>query len=752
MLREWLAGFPRRDLQVLGIVACMAAAYFFLNRGSAVLPGTDQDQTPQVAVDYAERGSAFIHGIPDAPDLAMNLPMATVWASLVVHRWDASQWSYKILVLTGMLILLASICVALSPSPWPPAAAAALLALCLSPDFIIYPQLEYACLVLLAAGLLVWRSRAPSPGRTLAFSLAVGAGLLFRSPLAFFPPLLAVGEWAWGRLRPESRLKSFWKHGLILCVVPYLFLLPWVWMNWVMRHQIVVLEGGQASTNIVAGALGLTQTVEGDWTMLVDPAVDASDPGAVLSWAVKEVRRHPLRYVESFVRRVHLGLSQFPVLWFLAFLALWWFRRDAACRVLGLLAAYFVLIHCAMAVDLRYLTPVWPLLACLAGCLAEPPARTGPLLGPGASARTRVASWVAGLGAAILLSGLALLLVGAVYTSAKAVDLAAASARGGDAWSRALAKAPDDPWLLVGHGRRHLASGDPEAAVADLEKALASRPTMDCALLLAWAKSLKNREAFPLWWTLSDWVVDYRVKMAYRLYRGHGLLARGDRKAGREELVRARKIFEATVWVHGSPAGREKILQEMLVARDERFGSAAMDAMAGLRPKQAYAFCRELAAIAPAADRRCLGLIEDAASSDPLFAAEAAKKADSAALPAAERHRLALLRQRLGDYKGAVSILRDLVRLRPEEGLYYSDLGVNEFLSGAPSDAERHLKKAVELCLGRLAPYASLGAIYMRQGRTREALKIYDTALSIKGPVVDPKVRQDIVEARRLIK
>ncbi|MBI5884051.1 MAG: tetratricopeptide repeat protein [Elusimicrobia bacterium] len=744
-----------RFLLAMGLAAWLGSCGFFLVRGRGLLPPQDQDQTPQVAADYAARGASFIHGVPSVPDLHMNLPLSTVWAGLAFDQWGASLRSYKTAVLACLLVLLAAVCVVLCPSsPWPLPAAVLLLGLCLSPDFLVYPQLEYAFLVLLAAGLMVWRSRVPSWGASLVLSLAVGTSLLFRSPLVFFPPLLALEEWLRTKKKTsvEKGLTPYWKHAAILCVAPYLFLLPWARMNWVQRRQVILLEGGQASTNVVAGALGLTQTIEGDWSKLVDPGVDSGDPGAVMAWAAQEVGRHPLRYLESYARRIHLCLSRFPLLWFLALVSWWRFRDRPGPRQTGLLAAYFVLLHCAMAVDLRYLTPVWPLLAVLAACLAELPWRTS--ITPGRAGSGNRPAVLSGL--SVLLAGLFLVLGLAAYTSAKVWAMAEAPALpwSEEAWAKALAARPRSAWLLAERAGQKLKQGDAESAVPDLEEAGSLRPDrVDYALDLAWARGLRSKGGFPLDWSLPSTVVDYRVKMAFHLYRGHAFSLQGRREAAQDEIARAKRIFTATVWVHGSenaPAERERILQEILVSRDQRFGEAAMEAVAGLGTREALAFCREVARVAPSAEQRCLGIIEAAADHDPAFAASSAKKSDSAALAPAVRHRLALLRQRLGDYRGAVAILKDLVRREPFQGLYFSDLGVNEFLAGSQADAVSHLRKAIELSPDRLAPYASLGAVYSRQGKTREAAEVYDQALAVSGKVRDPRVRDDIVKARHL--
>ncbi|MDE1976457.1 MAG: hypothetical protein KGI84_04260, partial [Elusimicrobia bacterium] len=108
-----------------------------------------------------------------------------------------------------------------------------------------YPQSIYSLLVLLVAIFLAYRSLNMSVLRTFLFALVLGVTLLFRSSLFLFPVVLAAYEWVVHR----HKNTDFWKHAVILCSVPYFFLLPWVRMNWVVHHQFIPFEYGQADSN-----------------------------------------------------------------------------------------------------------------------------------------------------------------------------------------------------------------------------------------------------------------------------------------------------------------------------------------------------------------------------------------------------------------------------------------------------------------------------------------------------------------------
>ena len=213
---------------------------------------------------YAAGGECLIHRLPEID--AFYMPLSTVGAALLFNHpavgLGAFRWTEA--------ALLAALTSLLAPFGGLPAAAALAALHFLGGGFMWTrdPTTEapFALLLLLVAGLMTWRSRRPSLVRTLLLSLAIGVSLMYRSPLAFFPFVLTAFE---AITLYRGRRRAHWPHALILCVVPYLFLIPWIRFNWVMKHDVVIFEPHGADNNIAAAALGQSSCIEGEWTSLL---------------------------------------------------------------------------------------------------------------------------------------------------------------------------------------------------------------------------------------------------------------------------------------------------------------------------------------------------------------------------------------------------------------------------------------------------------------------------------------------------
>ena len=186
-----------------------------------------------------------------------------------------------------------------------------------------YPYSFYTVLFLMVAGIAAWRSRAPGLWKDLFLGIAVGVSLTFRSTLALFPPVLVLGE---AVLFRRTRGRGFWYGALVLCVVPYLFLVPWVHMNWAVHERFAPFELGSGSVNVIAAARGLVMGIDGDVTILLEDDSSAVER-SVMGWATREVLRHPFRYISSCLVRLGHIVSLQPFLLLLALWALWVYRE-----------------------------------------------------------------------------------------------------------------------------------------------------------------------------------------------------------------------------------------------------------------------------------------------------------------------------------------------------------------------------------------------------------------------------------------
>ena len=477
-----------------------------------------------------DNGERLIHHLPTTDTFYMPL-MAVVEAATHNHMVvdpAAFRWSES--------VLLAALAALLRPSGGLPAAAALLALRFLGGNMQsagLDEEAPFALLVLLVAGLMAWRSRRPTLVKTFLLSVAIGVSLLYRSPLAFFPFVLAGFEA--GTLGRRGARLAHWPHTLILCVVPYFFLIPWMRFNRVVHGEAVIFENHAADANIAAAALGgRAATMEGDWTYLLPVEKRAAAADGAIRWAAGEISAHPFRYIRGFFERIIWVISMHPLLWLLAMMAAWIFREEQEIRELGLLALYFTLIHCCMAIQPRYFEPLWPLLAALCGSLAS----------PWAAQETRLAGFdefLRRLARLSVLTALSAALAVCMYVEVLLIADARPSSSAPpveQTLDDALRLYPRDAWLFGERGALRLQNGQWTGAAADLAAAAALRP-LDSELQLkaAWAQALKGGKN----WQNSSFINTPLKKIALVL-RGAMLLRQGRISQAREDFSSAHKI------------------------------------------------------------------------------------------------------------------------------------------------------------------------------------------------------------------
>lgn len=447
-----------------------AAALLALVAASAF---TAKDQTWEEG-SHALPGEALFHGVESIHSQTVNhdMPLSGLLAAFIGnHATPVAAVRMMVLVIAARMILIFSIGCRLGSAVTGLSATALFLLFLARLEHGEGPTLAvaYSVFVLLAAAALVRRARDPSPGNSALLGVAVGIGLLFRSPLAFFTPLLALFELFFLH---RGALRRYWRHLLILCVVPYLFLIPWIRMNWILSGRIIPFEQGRADRNVIAGALGFIDSVPiGSLDILIaDQIGEPRDSGAVLRWAAGTVLRDPFDFALSCLARVKAVLSTHPLMFLLAGASLLKFSRRIEFLELGLLAGYFLGIHCLMAINLSYFVALWPMLAALAA----------PLLVPAWTERFWNGSWDMRLADGCIMACM-LPLAGAASFALLKVNAyagAALSRRPGSAAALegAIALAPADAWLLSELGLRALKGGDYSGAISVFEKVVQMKP------------------------------------------------------------------------------------------------------------------------------------------------------------------------------------------------------------------------------------------------------------------------------------
>lgn len=461
----------QRVMRVLA-AACAAAAILLLRAPFKELTAIPRQEFCAPERDFfVEGGEALLHGVR-LENVSWQMPGASVSNALVCHGAGPAAARRRALALPACALLVFGLGWLLHSAA---CGGLALLgfALVLDPTWFRGERWLSVGLVMLAAYLTAWRAQRPTLARTLALAAGLAVNLTVISTLFLFGPLLAA--WEWFTRRKETSRRTLAAQAAILCLAPALFLSPWLWMNRQVHGEAILFEKGRADSNVIAGALGLVVFPRGDAHTLVE-----LPPGrSAAAWAVAEVLRHPLRFIDAYARRAFFVLRLYPILILAGLPALWPWRERQDRRQVALLAAYFAAILCLMPVLARYLHPLWPVLVVLAaGLLSDgarlPEARLG--RGP-----------AGGLAAALLLVCLSL----AGFSLALAAAYPARLARP-DPLGRELARHPDDPWLWAQRGNQRIASGQTAAAAADFEQAYRLDPQRDYEVRQAWAAFLSG--------------------------------------------------------------------------------------------------------------------------------------------------------------------------------------------------------------------------------------------------------------------
>lgn len=816
-----------------GILASLLAILLFLAvRASmpALVADPARGLSSLVMMNFADNGEALIHSLPGAS--AAHMPMADIMAAELSNHRGLSWRQCRMLSGFFLAVLSVSAAMMLKPgAPFYPAVCLIVILAAESQTVSKYMQHFYSPMVMLVACLLIRQSG--NGGRWPA-ALGLGSGLLFRSPLAFLPPLLASREIWQSRGR-----RGAWKKSMIW-LVPFLFLLPWAAANHAVHKQWIFFEANATSPNIVGGALGLIGSTKGDWKSLIDSAaVDSNSTWSVLYWAAIEALSHPWRSARALALRLRLVAGFHPLLLLAAAAGLWLNRGNPRMLKVALLAGYFILVHCLMSVQENYFTPLWPLLVLPACSLMA-----------GRDREEEATPWLRAAHGAVS-ACLAVALAWSLYTFVVLYRYANSKGLSTQAGLlSALDKHPNDSWLLAGRGRMRWLQGDWSGALEDLRGAYGLAPgNPQRSLEIAWAEMLGGDfRSLRAWTFKSNHPAESEsfVEIDSMILKAFALLRQGSSSDARRALAVMDEYYKSRAAVRGDAVSAAGPALERL-----RSASAGVLAQRMTRLVRDYlplaerpAFCLALTKIFPLHEhlrkaeflgllgvdyamiaasredyRRMLPLLQDLTSLYPretmLWVELAATAVHAgrrdlalAALRSAEtlgptapelmqiafaygrlrerrrageilerlisggardpvlwiaqarlllqggqrelalklmtaaagltmkdeqRHELTLLYDESGQGKTALAMFKALVEKHPANGLYRKDLGVCAFRLGDKEEARRSLEAALELDPGLQDARLSLGAVHMARREPREALKVYDSALSAAG-------------------
>ena len=451
-----------------------------------------------------------------------------------------------------------------------------------------YKYFFFMPFVLTVVGLMIWRARKPTLARTFLLACAIGSSLLYRSTLAFFPPFLVLYELLFVRRAPPQKS---WKHALLLGAAPYLFLLPWVRMNWLVSHQFVPFENGAADVAMVLGALGVVQGGNSRASDMIR-ALSGGAPISAFAWSLREVARHPVRYAAGCASKLLFVFKLFPLSAILAGFSLWVFRKKEEFRQAGVFLLYFVAIHCLMTVSPDYFEPLWPLLLALA---AAPFALAGGLRDFSDELFIRRASERILFAALAAVSAMSLLTARALDAySARAALAPLGSAA---ALERELVRSPDEAWLLFDRGTRRLDGGDVDGAKLDLGRALALQPDVPrMKLQFDWAAARNGDPSAlfgdpycsgPAMGAFNDAIAEKAC-----VYQSVVYLRLGRETDARARLTRARELHRGLQSLLDASSPSERRVQEMMHGASDAAFAKTLDYLA---PDDRFLVMSELA-------------------------------------------------------------------------------------------------------------------------------------------------------------
>jgi tetratricopeptide (TPR) repeat protein len=574
-----------------------------------------------------------------------------------------------------------------------------------------------------------------------------------------------------------------------------LLLIPWISLNWRLHRKIIPFEYGAAHSNIVSGALGLEQTMEGDISALMSKGLDTSDTAAVLKWAAGEVSRHPARYIGACIRRTARVFSWHPMICLLGLLGCWFGRSRRDVRELGFLCLYYLVIHCLMAIEPRYFFPFWPLLLALAaGGSASFSLRMAPLAG-----RFVRRSSVVMLSGCLVLAVAFAAHVCAQITAYQGV-IGASPARQARLFDEEIKRHPKDPWLLSQRADARMENSDFSGAAQDLSGAADLEPqNQEYRLKLAWARWLggdhsalrRFQDDFPS--SQDDLVLGQdSIDISAHVLAAYAEALQGNPAAARSHVEQALSHQRSMLMIRGRLGPRELEILRGQREYSRRLFMSGAGQLVGQRPlEERLPLAQVLLQVLPPdafplhwleepislfaeasgrkdvqALRRVRRLVARIAQLDGLDPEIALKLAglavaqgwgreaclclrQSAREPDVPRRLLAaaLLYQRLGRNQEALALWNRLVLAHPADALYLSDRAVTKALLGRKEAAIRDLRSAITAGRRLLQSYLSLGTLLAGAGQTEQALGVYEEALHVADPI-DANVIPMISNAR----
>ncbi|MDD5628480.1 MAG: hypothetical protein PHU21_05420 [Elusimicrobia bacterium] len=669
-------------------------------------------------------GEAFLHGAP-GEGVSFRMPLAgTVLAWYNGHAPHWAQAAASGLLWVGPAALAFELG-SLLQGPGAGGLAALLAAWPWSANEVgMGEEIIYKLLVGLVVLLLVWRASRPDWRRSAALGLAIGLSLLCRSTLFLLPPLLAAYDLLRGGPERDRRRSLAGAAALLVC--SYALLAPWGLMNLRLHGRFIPLEDRRADSDVATAAIGIGPNLSGNYRWLAG----IPDGDRVLSWAARRVLRHPGPYLAGCAERVRFVLLEHPLLWAAALLVFALRFRHEAFRQTALFCAYFAGIHCLLAIERRYLEPLWFVLSSAAAAGAW-----GLWPGPAAQRQPRPLGWLAWpYLAAAATAGLATLLCVIAFPGRPLPPLQVPVAR-------ALRSGPDDAWLLHLYSRELLRRGEASTAVASARRALELAPGQyPMQFTYAWALAASGRPARAWLKRITAGLEPGQEQRAEKLSRGHLLETLWHMAAGRQAQAEAAYARAQSAWRERGPSFRPLQAPRGAAAADR---ARRIDSELSRLDTRLADLARELLDAWPQTGRERLKrrLLDSSSRLRPLLLAPApAGPPVTASVPGSDERKRAWQLQERGDYWGALRLLDRLLRVDPADAKLRSDRGVVYALLGRRREARDDFAAALRLDPALAGAYLSLASLTAGRGEEQQAVRLYETALREACPRLEPEL------------
>lgn len=309
---------------------------------------------------YADRGEILFHSVKDYT-VSFSMPFLSMAASFANYHPFGGRHSPEGMAILARVasLLLYCLCYTLGAMSGGRAKGLlyALTAVLLNFKYKDHDgeQAIYSLLLVLYVNLEVLRAKKQGGWDSLLAGLSLGFTLLVRSPMFLFTPVKVV----WDYFENKTGLRKYALNSAIFLSAVFILLLPWSRLNYFHFGRLLPFEVERSAANMITGAKGSVFTMEGDHRSLAG----LSQTDNVTKWAVKTVLADPLTYAAGVAKRLWHVFLMFPILIPLAAAGALWRRQpgrtgEPETRFIALLSVYFILTHCLLSIEERFMYPL----------------------------------------------------------------------------------------------------------------------------------------------------------------------------------------------------------------------------------------------------------------------------------------------------------------------------------------------------------------------------------------------------------